>query len=83
MYTKLDDQKDSKKMNEYMVLNTQCSIKELMRVFKTSKKRLRGLQSDGYLVLPKITIQDIVSKRKPRNYVSMRVGREEGRWIGY
>jgi hypothetical protein len=83
MYTKLDDQKDSKAMNEYMALNSKCSIRDLRKVFKTSNKRLRSLQSDGYLVLPKITIQDIVSKRKPRNYVSVRVGREEGRWIGY
>jgi hypothetical protein len=83
MYTKLDDQKDSKAMNEYMALNSKCSIKDLRKVFKTSNQRLRGLQSDGYLVLPKITIQDIVSKRKPRNYVSVRVGREEGRWKGY
>ena len=83
MYTKLDDQKDSKAMNEYMALNSKCSIRDLRKVFKTSNKRLRSLQSNGYLVLPKITIQDIVSKRKPRNYVSVRVGREEGRWIGY
>jgi len=83
MYTKLDDQKDSKAINEYMELNTKCSIRDLRKVFKTSNKRLRGLQSDGYLVLPKITIQDIVSKRKPRNYISVRIGREEGRWIGY
>jgi hypothetical protein len=83
MYTKLDDQKDSKAMNEYMALNSKCSIKDLRKVFKTSNRRLQALQKDGYLVLPKLTRQDIVSKRKPRHYVSMYVGREEGRWIGY
>ena len=83
MYTKLDDQKDSKAINEYMALNSTCSIRDLRKVFKTSNRRLQALQKDGYLVLPKLTIQDIVSKRKSRHYISMRIGREEGRWIGY
>lgn len=83
MYTKLDDQKDSKAMNEYMALNSKCSIRDLKKVFKTSSGRLQALQNDGYLILPKLTIQDILSKRKPRRYVSVTVGREYGKWIGY
>jgi hypothetical protein len=49
-----------------------------------ARTRLKYLESQGYIVLPKLTRMDILDRRfKNRNYVSVRVGREYGKWIGY
>jgi hypothetical protein len=38
----------------------------------------------GFLILPKLTRMNILDRRfKNRDYVSVRVGREYGKWIGY
>jgi hypothetical protein len=84
MYTKLDDQRQAKFVLKYVAEHPSCSIKDIVQECVISRYRLKYLESEGYLILPKLTRMDILDRRfKNRNYVSVRVGREEGKWIGY
>jgi hypothetical protein len=84
MYTVLDDRNMAKTVNEYMALNTDCSIKDIMKQCSTTRTRLKSLELHGYFSLPKLTRHDILNRRfKNRSYVSVTVGREHGKWIGY
>ena len=84
MYTKLDDQRQAKFVINYITAHPGCSIKEIVQECVISRSRLKCLESEGYLILPKLTRMDILDRRfKNRNYVSVRVGREYGKWIGY
>lgn len=84
MYTKLDDQRQSKFIIKYMKEHPNCSIKDIVQNCVTNRTRLKYLESQGYFNLPKLTHQDILDRRfKNRNYVSVSVGREYGKWIEY
>ena len=84
MYTKLDDQRQAKFVLKYVAKHPSCSIKDIVQECVISRYRLKYLESEGYLILPKLTRMDILDRRfKNRNYVSVRVGREYGKWIGY
>lgn len=84
MYTKLDDQRQAKFIVKYMQENPSCSIKDIVQQCVTNRTRLKYLESQGYFSLPKLTRMDILDRRfKNRNYVSVSVGREYGKWIGY
>lgn len=84
MYTKLDDQRQAKFIIKYVTEHPNCSIKDIVQQCATNRTRLKYLESQGYFILPKLTHQDILDRRfKNRNYVSVTVGREEGKWIGY
>lgn len=84
MYTKLDDQRQAKIVISYMNTHPSCSIKDISKDCVTNFHRLKYLQSQGYFTLPKLTYQNILDRRfKNRNYVSVTVGREYGKWIGY
>lgn len=84
MYTKLDDQRQSKFIVSYITAHPNCSIKDIVQQCATNRTRLKYLESQRYFILPKLTHQDILDRRfKNRNYVSVTVGREEGKWIGY
>ena len=84
MYTKLDDQRQAKFVLKYVAEHSSCSIKDIVQQCAISRYRLKYLESEGYLILPKLTRMDILDRRfKNRNYVSIRVGREYGKWIGY
>ena len=84
MYTKLDDQRQAKHIVKYMQEHPSCSIKDIVQQCVTNRTRLKYLESQGYFSLPKLTRMDILDRRfKNRNYVSVSVGREYGKWIGY
>ena len=84
MYTKLDDQRQAKFVLNYVAKHPSCSIKDIVQQCVITRYRLKYLESEGYLILPKLTRMDILDRRfKNRNYVSIRVGREYGKWIGY
>ena len=84
MYTKLDDQRQAKFIIDYMNKHPDCSIKEIARQCVINRTRIKYLASQGYFSLPKWTYQKELDNRfKNRNYVSVFVGREEGKWIGY
>ena len=84
MYTKLDDQRQAKFIVKYMQEHPSCSIKDIVQQCVTNRTRLKYLESQGYFSLPKLTRMDILDRRfKNRNYVSVSVGREYGRWTGY
>jgi len=84
MYTKLDDQRQAKFIVKYMQENPSCSIKDIVQQCVTNRTRLKYLESQGYFSLPKLTRMDILDRRfKNRNYISVSVGREYGKWIGY
>lgn len=84
MYTKLDDQRQAKFIVKYMQEHPSCSIKDIVQQCVTNRTRLKYLESQGYFSLPKLTHQDVLDRRfKNRNYVSVTVGREYGKWIGY
>jgi hypothetical protein len=84
MYTKLDDQRQAKFVLNYVAEHPSCSIKDIVQQCVITRYRLKYLESEGYLILPKLTRMDILDRRfKNRNYVSIRVGREYGKWIGY
>jgi hypothetical protein len=84
MYTKLDDQRQAKFIIKYINEHPYCSIKEIVQECVTNRTRLKYLESQGYFSLPKLTHKDILDRRfKNRNYVSVSVGREYGRWKGY
>lgn len=84
MYTKLDDQRQAKFVIKYIEEHPNCSIKDIVQQCVIARSRLKYLESQGYFSLPKLTHQDILDRRfKNRNYVSVSVGREYGKWIGY
>lgn len=84
MYTKLDDQRHAKIIMQYMENNPSCSIKEISRECVLCRTRIKSLASMGYFSLPKWTYQKELDKRfKNKNYVSVTVGREYGKWTGY
>jgi hypothetical protein len=67
-------------MNEH----PNCSIKEIARECIINRTRIKYLASQGYFNLPKWTYNKELDKRfDNRNYVSVSVGREYGKWIGY
>ena len=84
MYTKLDDQRQAKFIIKYIQEHSNCSIKNIIQDCVTNRVRLKYLESQGYFTLPKWTYNNELDKRfKNRNYVSVTVGREYGKWIGY
>ena len=81
MYTKLDDQRQAKFIINYINAHPSCSIKEIVQQCVTNRTRLKYLENQGYIVLPKLTRMDILDRRfKNRTYVSVTVGREYGKW---
>jgi hypothetical protein len=81
MYTKLDDQRQAKFVINYITAHPGCSIKEIVQECVISRSRLKCLESEGYLILPKWTYSNELDKRfKNRTYVSVTVGREYGKW---
>jgi hypothetical protein len=81
MYTKLDDQRQAKFIVNYITAHPSCSIKEIVQQCATNRTRLKYLESEGYLILPKWIYNNTLDKRfKNRNYVSVTVGREYGKW---
>ena len=82
MYTKLDDQRQAKFIVNYIETHPSCSIKDIVQQCVVARSRLKYLESQGYFSLPKLTHQDILDRRF-KNRVSVTVGREYGRWIGY
>ena len=81
MYTKLDDQRQAKFVINYITAHPGCSIKEIVQECVISRSRLKCLESEGYLILPKWTYSNELDKRfKNREYVSVTVGREYGKW---
>jgi hypothetical protein len=84
VYTKLDDQRQAKFIVNYIQNNKDCSIKDIIQGCSTNRTRLKYLESQGYFILPKLTRMNILDRRfKNRTYVSVKVGREYGKWIGY
>jgi hypothetical protein len=82
MYTKLDDARQAKFIVNYMQNNKDCSIKDIIQGCSTNRIRLKYLESQGYFILPKWTYNNELDKRfKNRVYVSVKVGREYGKWV--
>lgn len=82
MYTKLDDQRQAKFIVKYIQEHPSCSIKDIVQQCVVARSRLKYLESQGYFSLPKLTHKDILDRRF-KNRVSVTVGREYGKWIGY
>ena len=82
MYTKLDDQRQAKFIVNYIETHPGCSIKDIVQQCVVARSRLKYLESQGYFSLPKLTHKDILDRRF-KNRVSVTVGREYGKWIGY
>ena len=82
MYTKLDDQRQAKFIVNYINTHPSCSIKDIVQQCVVARSRLKYLESQGYFSLPKLTHKDILDRRF-KNRVSVTVGREYGKWIGY
>ena len=82
MYTKLDDQRQAKFIVNYIETHPDCSIKDIVQQCVVARSRLKYLESQGYFSLPKLTHKDILDRRF-KNRVSVTVGREYGKWIGY
>jgi hypothetical protein len=84
MYTKLDDQRQANFIIKYIQKHPNCSIKNIIQDCVTNRVRLKYLENQGYFTLPKWTYNNELDKRfKNRNYVSVTVGREYGKWTGY
>ena len=82
MYTKLDDERQAKFIVNYIDTHPSCSIKDIVQQCVVARSRLKYLESQGYFSLPKLTHKDILDRRF-KNRVSITVGREYGKWIGY
>jgi hypothetical protein len=82
MYTKLDDERQAKFIVNYIDTHPSCSIKDIVQQCVVARSRLKYLESQGYFSLPKLTHKDILDRRF-KNRVSVTVGREYGKWIGY
>jgi hypothetical protein len=84
MYTMLDDQRQAKFIIKYLQENPNTNIKEIVQKCVVNRKRLKYLEDQGYFTLPKWTYNNTLDKRfKNRQYVSVSVGREYGKWTGY
>jgi len=90
MYTKLDDERQAKFIRNFMMSNPNCTIKDIIQKCVTNRTRLKYLESQGYLTLPKPLNKGEVSKlgaeaikKKFKDYVSVTVGREYGKWDRY
>ena len=82
MYTQLDDQRHANIIKQYMADNPNCSIKEISRKCVLCRVRIKSLANMGYFELPKWSYKKELDKRfVNRNYVSVTVGREYGKWI--
>jgi len=82
MYTKLDDARQAKFIVNYIQNNKDCNIKDIIQGCATNRTRLKYLESQGYFILPKWTYNNELDKRfKNRTYVSVKVGREYGKWV--
>jgi hypothetical protein len=55
MYTKLDDERQAKFINNYMASHPDCTLKNIIQDCVTNRHRLTALESQGYLKLPKPT----------------------------
>ena len=53
MYTKLDDQRKANFIKAYLDKNPNCSRKNLIQDTVTTWSRLKNLEQQGYLTLPK------------------------------
>jgi hypothetical protein len=81
VYTKLDDQRQANFIIKYIQEHPNCSIKNIVQECVTNRVRLKYLENQGYFTLPKWTYNNTLDKRfKNRNYVSVTVGREYGKW---
>lgn len=84
MYTKLDDQKQAKIIIKFIEDNKNCSIKQIARECLICRSRIKYLSSQGYFDLPKWQyIKELDKRFDNRDYVSVNVGREYGKWTGY
>jgi hypothetical protein len=52
MYTKLDDMKMAQKILAYLDQHPNAILKDIIKHNFTNHKRIKKLQSDGYLTLP-------------------------------
>jgi hypothetical protein len=81
VYTKLDDQRQANFIIKYIQEHPNCSIKNIVQDCVTNRVRLKYLENQGYFTLPKWTYNNTLDKRfNNRNYVSVTVGREYGKW---
>jgi len=90
MYTKLDDERQAKFIRNFMMSNPNCTIKDIIQKCVTNRTRLKYLESQGYITLPKPLNKTEVSKlgaeaikEKFKNYISVSVGREYRKWDRY
>ena len=54
MYTKLDDQRQANFIIKFMESNPNCTRKELVQETVTTWTRLKSLERQGYLTLPRL-----------------------------
>ena len=54
MYTKLDDQRKANFIKNYMASHPNCTRKELVQETVTTWTRLKSLEQQGYIKLPKL-----------------------------
>jgi hypothetical protein len=90
MFTKLDDERQAKFINNFLSQNPNCTIKEVIQKCVTNRTRLKYLESQGYITLPKPMSRNKISKlgaeaikEKFKNYISVSVGREYRKWDRY
>lgn len=84
MYTKLDDQRQAKIIIKFIEDNKNCSIKQIVRECLICRSRIKYLSSQGYFDLPKWQyIKELDKRFDNRDYISVTVGREYGKWAGY
>lgn len=55
MYSVLDDQRQAKKVIEYMRTKYQCRLKDIIQDCYIARSRLAYLEKQGYLNLPEQT----------------------------
>ena len=54
MYTQLDDQRKAKFIKEYLNTHPGCTRKQIVQETVTTWTRLKSLERQGYLKLPKL-----------------------------
>ena len=54
MYTKIDDQRKANFIIQYMTNNPNCTRKDLVQNTVTTWTRLKSLEQQGYIKLPKL-----------------------------
>lgn len=54
MYTKLDDQRKANFIKNYIAQHPNCTRKDLVQSTVTTWTRLKSLEREGYLTLPKL-----------------------------